>query len=284
MLLSGLLALALGLALLQAQPEADGSIVHTVEAGDTLISIALAYGVTLDQLLTLNDLQLESILQIGQRLLVIPAPENRDERDEAEALDASGADADEATENDGTVGGNILQGGMPPAPVIEADAPLPDPADTSPQLCVAVFLDDNQNGMRERGEALLPAATIRLLDADASEPLHYASDGGDEPYCERNLERKQYRLEVLAPPGFGLTSGSRLRIDLRSGGRVQVEIGAKQGLAAGPLPALAPASGDRHPSEERRSPLRELSAVFALGLAAIVFFSGMALSLFIRGR
>ncbi len=279
-----MLALALGLALLQAQPEADGSIVHTVDAGDTLISIALAYGVTLDQLLTLNDLQLESILQIGQRLLVIPAPENRDERDEAEVLDASGADADEATEKKTTVGGNILQGDLPPAPVIEADAPLPDPADTSPQLCVAVFLDDNQNGMLERGEALLPDATIRLLDAEASEQLTYTTDGAAEPYCERNLERKQYRLEVMAPPGFGLTSGSRLRIDLRSGGRVQVEIGAKQGLAAGPLPPLAPASGDRHLSEERRSLLRELSGLFALGLAAIVFFSGMALSLFIRGR
>ncbi len=274
-----MLALAIGVFLLQAQPEDDADLVHTVDAGDTLISIAHAYGVTLDQLLTLNDLHPETLLQIGQRLLVIRAPEFADEVGAADAV------AGAAAENEFAVGGNVESGDLPPAPVAEADAPMRDPADISPQLCFAVYLDDNQNGMMEAGEALLQDATIRLLDANAVEEQRYTTGGADEPFCQRLLERKLYMIEGSAPPGFGLTSPARLHIDLRSGGLVNVDFGAKQGLAELPIPPLEPTSGDdERPSEQPRSLLRELSGLFALGLAAVVFFSGMVVSLFIRLR
>ena len=51
-------------------PQADGSIVHTVQAGDTIDSIAVAYGLTRDQLLALNPLANPRIIQIGQQLIV----------------------------------------------------------------------------------------------------------------------------------------------------------------------------------------------------------------------
>lgn len=44
--------------------------VHTVEAGDTLIGIALAYGVPLEAILEANDIDRDSILHIGQELIV----------------------------------------------------------------------------------------------------------------------------------------------------------------------------------------------------------------------
>lgn len=53
-------------------PDADGKIVHTVEAYQTLSTIAKAYEVPLDSLLNLNGLQLDWPLQIGQELLVSP--------------------------------------------------------------------------------------------------------------------------------------------------------------------------------------------------------------------
>lgn len=283
-----MVALAIGVAPLQAQPEDDAAIFHAVAAGDTLISIALAYGVSLDQLLTLNDLDPEALLQIGQRLLVIRAPQFADDADEADAPDSaeeSGASTEAATAVETRLGGNVERADLPPAPVTEAAAPMRDPADISPRLCFAVFLDDNQNGMMDLGEALLPEATIRLYDAEALEQLRYTTDGAAEPFCERGLERGLYLIEGSAPPGYGLTSASRLRLDLRSGGLVNVQFGAKQGLEVLPPPPLETATGaDQPASEMPRSLLRELSALFALGLAAVVFFSGMALSLFLRGR
>lgn len=53
----------------------DGSIVHVVQSGDTLSSIAFAYGVTLETLRTLNNTQ-GSFLRIGQEIIVATAPPN----------------------------------------------------------------------------------------------------------------------------------------------------------------------------------------------------------------
>jgi len=278
--------LSLWVALIKAQPQDDGDLVHTVSAGDTLISIAHAYGVTLDQLLTLNDLHPEALLQIGQRLLVIRAPEFAEEASEpADEVGAPDAVAGDVADTETALGGNVERGDLPPAPVAAADAPMRDPADISPQLCVAVYRDDNQNGMMEMDEELLPEARIRLLDATEVEQLRYTTDGAAEPYCSHLLERKLYTIEGSAPPGFGLTSSSRLRIDLRSGGLVNVDFGAKQGLETVSIPPLDRTSGDdERLSEPPRSLLRELSGLFALGLAAVVFFSGLAVSIFIRGR
>jgi LysM repeat protein len=54
------------------EPQADGSIVHVVQPGDTISGISIAYGVTQAEILELNDLTRETArrLQVGQRLLI----------------------------------------------------------------------------------------------------------------------------------------------------------------------------------------------------------------------
>ncbi|MBN2147423.1 MAG: LysM peptidoglycan-binding domain-containing protein [Anaerolineales bacterium] len=53
-------------------PDADGKIVHTVQPYQALISIAVAYGVTVDSVLAMNGIQQDWPLQIGQVLLISP--------------------------------------------------------------------------------------------------------------------------------------------------------------------------------------------------------------------
>jgi LysM repeat protein len=57
-----------------AQP--DGSIIHVVQEGDTLASIAVAYGITVTELRRLNNIPPEEfVIRIGQRLIIkTPAP------------------------------------------------------------------------------------------------------------------------------------------------------------------------------------------------------------------
>lgn len=60
-------------------PTATPQIMHVVESGDTLWSIALQHGLTLDQLLAFNGIADSELLQIGQQLLIreptpIPSP------------------------------------------------------------------------------------------------------------------------------------------------------------------------------------------------------------------
>ena len=51
-------------------PQADGSIVHTVREGETLINIAMAYNIPLRDLLELNNLTNESVIFPGEKLIV----------------------------------------------------------------------------------------------------------------------------------------------------------------------------------------------------------------------
>ncbi|MBP1703208.1 MAG: hypothetical protein H6Q38_2315 [Chloroflexi bacterium] len=55
-----------------ATPDADGRIVHSVQAYNTLITIADAYGVKVDKILANNGLQVDWPLQIGQKLIINP--------------------------------------------------------------------------------------------------------------------------------------------------------------------------------------------------------------------
>ncbi len=53
-----------------ATPNADGSIIHTVQSGQTLVGIAAVYGLPLADLLTLNGLTMQSVIQPNQQIVV----------------------------------------------------------------------------------------------------------------------------------------------------------------------------------------------------------------------
>ena len=53
-----------------AEPKEDGSIVHEVEPGHTLIKIAEAYKIPLADLLALNNLTFDSIIYPGEKLII----------------------------------------------------------------------------------------------------------------------------------------------------------------------------------------------------------------------
>jgi peptidoglycan endopeptidase LytE len=53
-----------------SKPDKDGKIVHTVQAYQTLTTIAQAYGVSIQTILSLNGLQIDWPLQIEQKLVI----------------------------------------------------------------------------------------------------------------------------------------------------------------------------------------------------------------------
>lgn len=56
-----------------ATPNPDGSVVHEVRSGQALWSIAVAYGVKIADLIALNNLGQNTVLIVGQELVVQPA-------------------------------------------------------------------------------------------------------------------------------------------------------------------------------------------------------------------
>ena len=51
-------------------PNADGSIIHIVQTGDTLGSLSMAYNVPLADLLKLNNFTLKSIIYVNQKIII----------------------------------------------------------------------------------------------------------------------------------------------------------------------------------------------------------------------
>jgi uncharacterized protein YkwD/LysM repeat protein len=51
-------------------PNADGSILHIVQVGDTLGSLSLAYKVPLEDILKLNNLTLKSTIYVNQKIII----------------------------------------------------------------------------------------------------------------------------------------------------------------------------------------------------------------------
>ncbi len=59
--------------IIPSTPNPDGSIVHIVQPGETLITIAVAYNVPLADILRLNNLTLNSVIYPNQKIIVRPA-------------------------------------------------------------------------------------------------------------------------------------------------------------------------------------------------------------------
>jgi LysM repeat protein len=53
-------------------PDSDGKIIHIIQEYQTLIAIAQAYGTKIDKIVSLNGIQSDWPLQIGQKLLIDP--------------------------------------------------------------------------------------------------------------------------------------------------------------------------------------------------------------------
>jgi LysM repeat protein len=67
---AGVVAAPVIMAVKVADPQDDGSIVHVVESGHTLIRIADAYKIPLADLLALNNLTFNSIIYPGEKILI----------------------------------------------------------------------------------------------------------------------------------------------------------------------------------------------------------------------
>jgi LysM repeat protein len=301
--------------------QADGSIVHIVSAGDTMDSIAVAYGVTRTQIMELNSISDARIISIGQRLIISqPTSANNDTPEEPEASETEAVDAQaEPTEETDVVvdaaseetavppvaedGGTETEATaapteeipptatvpLPTAPVVVAQAGSIDPSSTEAQVCVLLFDDENQNRIQEPGEVLLSGGTITLALGSQNVGT-YTTDGTSEPHCFDALDAGDYVALASAPDGYGLTTPDQLRLQANPGPAINIAFGAAQGVQPAVIPVVDTAGvAEETVQQENASTsafdqLLANSGLIVFGLAAVVLIGGIGLTVLLRRR
>lgn len=252
----------------------DGTIRHTIQPGDTIAAIAVAYGVPMDQVLALNDISNPGLIRVGQELIVatpdpnasVPPPTLPPTAEPTVTPSAIGpivgstelaptlppptpnasptTQAVIPTPLGATMTPNVpaptLPPGVtpttpPPAPVVPGDADV-DPTSPLSTLCVLMFEDRNQNRIRESNEGLLANGIILVRDAQGIEVVIHMTDGVNEPACFDDIPAGTYTASATAPQEHGMTTPANLLLSIQPGMEILLPFGAARGITTAAVP------------------------------------------------
>jgi LysM repeat protein len=186
--------------------DANGALVYTVQAGDTLWSIALKLGLTVDQLKALNGLTSDSI-DAGQQLIVGTA--------------IPPTDAPAATE------------AATPAPTQIA-------APGRGAVCVTLFEDANGNGARDSGEGTIAGGQVRVTDGAGAEVQTHLTDGANDRHCFSELPAGVYQVSVKLPAGYNPTTGNSFTVPVEPAVQAVITFGAQSSALLQPAATATP--------------------------------------------
>ncbi len=270
----------------------DGSIVHTVGEGNTLFAIAVAYGITVDEIRELNpDIGEGRFIRPGQELLIRPPTGASAQTEEvtAEPTQPPPAEGQGAAPTippaQPTIAPTFTPAvdptTAPPAPVEVADAGDTDADVTA--VCVNMFDDLNLNRVQEAGENPLPGGTISLLQ-DGTPVQSFVTDGSPASLCFDDIQAGEYTATASPPAGYGLTTPDQLRVRVVAGTQLNVNFGAAQDAgAAQPPPAdTGDALVEETTPSNSDSEMIENLGMLVFGLAGVVFVGGLVATLLLR--
>ena len=208
-----------------ATPDANGVIYAEVLPNDSLWGIAARAGISLTELLTLNNLAENALIQPGDLLIVgmvaTPTPE---------ATPTTAATRE------------------PPTPT--ATVPPPPPT----VICLVAFTDENGNGEREPSESLQAGVAFTVFTSE-SVIANYVTDGVSEPYCLTDLAAGNYQVTRSVGRDETLSNSGNRTVILAAGDQVMLGFGGylgtlpevtptsaepSDGVATATLPAIAP--------------------------------------------
>lgn len=190
-------------------PDAEGLIYSEVQPGDSFWAIAARAGLSIDDLLELNDIGPDVVLRSGDLLIV-----GHSEPPEPTAEAAADSSQEEAA----------LENAEQPVSPSETDA-SEEQNTAGASICLKAFDDANRNAQHDDDETLRPAVAFTISDGQ-SVVSNYVTDGESEPFCITGLVGGNYRVtrssldnEVMTTPGdrsVAMTDGSLLNLEFGS--------------------------------------------------------------------
>ena len=223
-----------------AQPVPGGGLVHTVAAGDTLFGLSIQYNVPLDQIYSLNGLNGQSILSIGQQIIIKPGTGTT-----VPAAQPTAAPAQPTAQAQPTAAPGEATA-VPPTPQASdttpqalATAPAAAPTQTTAEasntsaLCVFAFEDANADGLRQPEEGPVAGAEFKIIDGQGADVADYVSTDDPKPHCIDTLMPGSYSISVKPAPNTTATSDKRWGVPLTGGSTVNINFGSRSGESSG---------------------------------------------------
>lgn len=219
-------------------PNADGQIIYTVQEGDNCTTIYLKTGVSIEQLIALNNLSADCEVFPSQELIL--------------------GTVDPAT---ATLEGPV----QTPTP----GAPTPTPSEGSGEVCVVLFEDLDGNQMRSETEMYLSGGVISINNRSGTYSETEETSGGDpalvEPICFEEVPEGEYNLSMGIPDGYIATTSLNYALTVSPGDTVVIGFGAQ------PLSQMNDI--DQEDLNGDRSPLLlAIGLIFLAGGAGLTFF------------
>jgi SdrD B-like domain/LysM domain len=212
-------------------PRPDGAIIHTVNTGDSLWSIAIQYasalGVTPEEALPIiRELNGNpAFVTVGQEIIikepgeVVAAPEPTAETVAEEAVSDEAA-SEEVIEVEGTNEEEAV------AEVVAVAAETETVA-TAGIICVSAFDDQNADGARDEATEGLQADAAITIFRGGSTISTYITDGSSEPYCFENLAPDTYQVQIFPPANYQPTTSPSWAVSVAEGAQISVGFGTQ---------------------------------------------------------
>ena len=179
-----------------ATPDAEGVIYAEVQPNDSLWAIAARHGLTLQELLALNEMTEGAVIRPGDRLIV-------------------GQGTPPAT---ATVP-------LPATPTLPPPPPTATPPPDPTGICLTAYQDSDRDGVHDPGEPLQAAVAFTVYNENTV-VANYISDGVSEPHCLQGLESGAYNVTRSLRPREQATTPGDVTISLQRGSVVELAFGS----------------------------------------------------------
>lgn len=180
-----------------ATPDADGRLYIIVQPGDTLWAVVDRAGISMEEMLALNNMAIDDLLQPGDKLLI-----------------------------------GIIAPTITPTPVATATPTLPPPTAVFTPLppptsiCIIAFVDEDGNGIHNTGEPLRPAVAFTIFNASSVIGNH-VTNGISEPFCWEGLATGEYKITRSVGRDEMLTTAGDWTLTLNAGDELELLFGSR---------------------------------------------------------
>jgi LysM repeat protein len=189
-------------------PGPDGRIIYIVQQGDSLWRIAAVAGISVQELAVLNDIDTDTVLSPGSRLVLgVGGPPQ----------------ATEATLEPGE-------------PTVEGTQATATPISGTGEICVLLFEDSNGNGRLDDGETPIEGGQISVTSLSGTVVGEQTTviDPEDEDlvgYCFTDVDNGEYNVSAALPEDYNATTVRSLPVRLSPGEIAYLQFGAQSSTA-----------------------------------------------------